>query len=104
MSAAVFVAAIGHRRYACENPGVWDKAPASDPYPEWMTADESRRSEMSLKGIAEIPSTNHATFSQERKLQKPAPKASFTRVRADFYPLAKEKTLKSMPASSTDSV
>jgi len=42
--------------------------------------------------IAGIASRNHATFCHEIKLLNPAPKASFTKLFAVFYPLDKEKT------------
>jgi hypothetical protein len=50
------------------------------------------RSGMPRTRVNEIVSTNHATFLHEKKLVKPVPKASFTRLLCVFYPLGREKT------------
>ena len=71
---------IGHPRYASENPGVWGKAPAADPCGH---------------------GASHATFCHEKKLLKPAPKASFKKLFGVFYPHALEKTLLKVHAADS---
>jgi len=57
-----------------------------------ITEDEIQGSDMPRIKIVYSSSINHDTFFHKKKLLKPAPKASFTRLFGAFYPLDREKT------------
>jgi hypothetical protein len=57
-----------------------------------MKAGESRGSDTPPKGIDEIAFANHATFSDDRKLANPLPRAGLTRLSVNFHPHDLEKT------------
>jgi hypothetical protein len=52
--------------------------------------------------IVGIASTNHAMLFYEKKLLKPAPKASFMKLFGVFYPHALEKTQNQKQANQSD--
>ena len=64
--------AIGHPRHVSANPGVWGKAFAAVPCKHRAC---------------------HVTFFHGKNPLKSAPRASFTNIRANFYPRDLEKTL-----------